>query len=81
MWSWHLFFIKKKKEKINTWLNCSLHWLNKIYIIGKLKNYMVLGSSYKLPNNYMAFCSSYILPKIKQIQGLDLLIQRLKSGG
>ena len=28
------FFIKKekrkkKKEKINTWLNCSLHWLNK----------------------------------------------------
>ena len=26
---------------------------------------MDLGPSYKLPNNYMAFCPSYILPKIK----------------
>ena len=26
---------------------------------------MVLGLSYKLPNNYMAFCPSYNLPKIK----------------
>ena len=27
---------------------------------------MALGSSYKLPNNYMAFCPSYNLPKIKR---------------
>ena len=27
---------------------------------------MALGPSYKLPNNYMAFCPSYILPKIKK---------------
>ena len=26
---------------------------------------MALGPSYKLPNNYMAFCPNYILPKIK----------------
>ena len=26
---------------------------------------MALGPSYKLPNNYMAFCPSYNLPKIK----------------
>ena len=26
---------------------------------------MALDPSYKLPNNYMAFCPSYILPKIK----------------
>ena len=26
---------------------------------------MALGPSYKLSNNYMAFCPSYILPKIK----------------
>ena len=26
---------------------------------------MALDPSYKLPNNYMAFCSSYNLPKIK----------------
>ena len=26
---------------------------------------MALGSSYKLPNNYMAFCPNYNLPKIK----------------
>ena len=26
---------------------------------------MALGPSYKLPNNYMAFCPSYKLPKIK----------------
>ena len=39
--------------------------LIKNYISGKLKNYMALGPSYKLPNIYMAFCPSYILPKIK----------------
>ena len=27
---------------------------------------MALGPSYKLPNNYMAFCPSYILPKINK---------------
>ena len=26
---------------------------------------MALGPSYKLPNNYMAFCPSYNLPKMK----------------
>ena len=26
---------------------------------------MALGPSYKLPNNYIAFCPSYNLPKIK----------------
>ena len=36
----------------------------KIYIFGKLKNYMALGPNYKLPK-YMPFCPSYILLKIK----------------
>ena len=27
---------------------------------------MAFGPSYKLPNNYMAFCPSCILPKIKE---------------
>ena len=29
---------------------------------------MVLGPSYKLPKNYMAFCPSYNLPKIKKLK-------------
>ena len=29
---------------------------------------MVLGPSYKLPKNYMAFCHSYNLPKIKKLK-------------
>ena len=41
-----------------------IDWI-KNYIFGKLKSYMALGPSYKLPNYYMAFCPSYILPKIK----------------
>jgi len=39
--------------------------LNKNYIFDKLENHMALGPSYKLSNNYMAFCPIYILPKIK----------------
>jgi len=31
----------------------------------KLKDYMALGPSYKLPK-YMAFCPRYILPKINK---------------
>ena len=31
--------------------------------LGKLKNYIVLGPYYNLPNIYMACCPSYILPK------------------
>ena len=37
---------------------------------------MALGPSYKLPNNYIAFCPSYNLPKIGQRKDLGLPIQR-----
>ena len=55
--------IRKTKYK-NTWLNCFLSLIKKIHV-WKIENYMALGSSYKLPNKYMAFCPSYNLPKIK----------------
>ena len=47
---------------MHDWIVLFIDWIKKI-IFGKLKNYMALGPSYKLPNNYMAFCSRYILPK------------------
>ena len=37
---------------------------------------MALGPSYKLPNNYMAFCPNYILPKIKEKTGLRSTYQK-----
>ena len=36
------------------------------YISGKLKCYIALGSSYNLPNIYMACCPRYILPKTNE---------------
>ena len=41
-----------------------IDWIKKH--VWKIENYMALGPSYKLPNNYIVFCSSYNLPKMKQ---------------
>ena len=42
---------------------------------------MALGPSYKLPNNYMAFCPSYNLPKMKiKIKPWSTYLKTLNSG-
>ena len=41
-----------------------IDWIIKIHV-WETENYMDIGPSSKLPNNYMAFCPSYNLPKIK----------------
>ena len=59
---------KKKKNtnyKIHDWIIPFIDWI-KITYLEKLENYIVLGPSYNLPNNYMAYCPSYILPKINK---------------
>ena len=43
-----------------------IDWIKKKIHVWKIGNFMALGPSYKLPNNYMAFCPSYNLSKIKQ---------------
>ena len=43
-----------------------IDWIKKNTYLKKIENYIVLGPSYKLSNNYIAFCPSYILPKTKQ---------------
>ena len=63
-----LIFLYKKKNtnyKIYDWKVPFIDWI-KITYLEKLENYIVLGPSYNLPNNYMAYCPSYILPKMNE---------------
>ena len=70
-WSTPLIFLYKKKRRKNTnykihdWIVPFIDWI-KITYLEKLENYTVLGPSYNLPNNYMAYCPSYILPKMNE---------------
>ena len=56
---------KNTNYKIHGWIVPFIDWI-KLHIWKKIKSYIALGSSYNLPNIYMACCPSYILSKTNE---------------